>query len=222
MIKKAISLLLSTAMLLTLVCAMIVHTSAAAEGDWTTYRSATEYPKEGEEPNPEKVYKPEAGYTYTKEGFTVVPADYKDTTPYMTVQTKEAQYIKDGVYMQFRVDDYAYAGDAGADQWIGISLNSQPNVAIGNTKHGGGWSDCIRGVGDGNGSCTSAVTMPDEENAPGAYQPVGFHNITVPLDEEGREIYTLTSGSGCRSTAAVGAVMLTIAAAAAFMHRKKH
>ncbi len=110
-IKRILALIICAVMLLTMFPVAVLTIGAAdIEGDWTTYRSADEYetPEEGEEPI---IYKPEAGYEYTSEGFTVVPADYKDTTPFMTVQTKEKQSIKDGIYVEFRIDDFSYDGE---------------------------------------------------------------------------------------------------------------
>ena len=194
MTKKVISTLMALAMLLSLVCVMSVPASAAAEneGDWTTYRAASQYPPEGYIPaegEAPKVYLPEAGYTYTEEGFTVVPADYKDTHPFMTVQTKEPQYIKDGVYLQFRVDEYSYAGDDGADYWMALTLTNKPKVDPGATKYGGGWSYLCKGPGV---TSTVAVTKPDDGDVAGYFKPIGFPTLTnVPTDDEGREIYTL-------------------------------
>ena len=70
--RKLIALIVAAVMLLTLIPVMALTSSAAeVEGMWTTYRHAGDYydPEDlepGEEP---PVYKPEAGYTYTDEGF---------------------------------------------------------------------------------------------------------------------------------------------------------
>ena len=155
--KRIISLLISAIMLLTMLPVVTLTTEAAnIEGDWTTYRTASEYDDPDAEFDPDaepSVYKPEAGYTYTDEGFTVVPADYKDTTPFMTVQSKEQQSLKDGIYLQFRIDDYSYNGGTGADQWICITLNTKTKVEPGNPEFGGNWLTLIKGTGDGK--CTS-------------------------------------------------------------------
>ena len=87
--KRILALILCAVMLLTMIPVVVLTTGAAdVEGDWTTYRSAGDYDdpeeetEEGEEPS---VYKPEAGYEYTSEGFSIIPASYKDTTPFLTV-----------------------------------------------------------------------------------------------------------------------------------------
>ena len=112
--KRVISLLVCTAMLLAMIPLSLTTVGAAdIKGDWTTYRFANEYDDPNAEVDPDEeptIYKPEAGYTYTDEGFTIVPADYKDTTPAMSVVTKEPQPIKDGIYLQFCIDDYSYDG----------------------------------------------------------------------------------------------------------------
>ena len=90
--KRVISLLVCTVMLLAMVPMSLTTVGAAdIKGDWTTYRFANEYDDPNEEVDPDEeptIYKPEAGYTYTDEGFTIVPADYKDTTPAMSVVTR--------------------------------------------------------------------------------------------------------------------------------------
>ena len=98
--KKLIALLIAVMMIATMIPVMAVSTSAAGEGDWTTWRFATEYPSEDDEDDDEeKTYKPAAGYTYTDEGFTIDPADFTDTTPAITVQTKDKVSVKDGIYL---------------------------------------------------------------------------------------------------------------------------
>lgn len=189
--KRIIALLIAGIMVLSMIPVMALSTSAAVEGDWTTYRFAGEYPSEDDEDDgEEKVYKPEAGYTYTSEGFQIVPADYKDTTPSMTVITKEAKNIKDGIYLQFRVDDYSYDGGIGADQWIALSLTTGEKVAPGSTKYGGGWLTLIRGAGTGNATSLPHLTDPMTEDFGGTFNNIGSAVISAPMDDDGREIYT--------------------------------
>ena len=193
--KRIIALVICAVMLLTMIPVVVLTTGAAdVEGDWTTYRSSGDYDdpeeetEEGEEP---PVYKPEAGYEYTSEGFTVVPASYKDTTPFMTVQTKLPQSIKEGVYLQFRIDDYSYDGGTNADQWICLSLNTREKVSPGSTGYGGGWLTLIRGNGNGNCNTLPHLTNPKTEDFGGTFNVIGQVPATVPMDDEGREIYTL-------------------------------
>ena len=193
MMKKLIVTVLLAAMLLAMVPAMSLTASAAdVDGMWTTYRHAGDYydPEDlepGEEP---PVYKPEAGYTYTDEGFVVVPADYKDTIPFMTVQTKEKQSVKDGIYLQFRVDDFSYDGGAGADEWITLSLSTGNKTCPGQVWNGGGWLTLLRGKGNGKFNSLPHLTDPKTEDFAGSFANVGSIAGTAPMDDQGREIYT--------------------------------
>lgn len=193
--KRIISLIIGTIMLLTMIPTFALTIGAAdISGDWTTYRTASEYDDPNAEFDPDaepSVYKPEAGYTYTDEGFKVIPADYKDTTPFMTVQSKDKQFIKDGIYLQFRIDDYSYDGGSGIDQWICITLNTDKKVEPGNPACGGNWLTLIKGKGDGKCSSTNALTRPRTEDFGGSFgYTAGVSDVVVPLDDEGREIYT--------------------------------
>ena len=192
--KRIIALLLCAVMLLTMIPVMAISTAAATDGIWTTYRFAGEYPDPDEEEDPNEeptIYKPEAGYEYTSEGFSVIGADYKNTTPSLTVITKEKQDIKDGIYLQFRIDDYSYDGGTGADQWICLSLTTGEKVAPGSTSYGGGWLTLVRGAGDGNCTMLPHLTDPKTEDFGGSFMPQGG-GVQAPaeLDSEGREIHT--------------------------------
>jgi hypothetical protein len=193
MTKRIIAMLLCALMILSMIPVMAISTSAAADGIWTTYRFASEYDDPDEEPDPNEepsVYKPEAGYTYTSEGFSIVPADYTDTTPSMSVITKDKQSVKDGIYLQFRIDDYSYDGGTGADQWIALSLSTGPKVAPGSANYGGGWLTLIRGTGNGNSTTLPHLTDPATEDFGGTFNNIGSIAAPVPMDDEGREIYT--------------------------------
>ena len=191
--KKLIALLIAVMMIATMIPVMAVSTSAAGDGDWTTWRFATEYPSEDDDDDDEeKTYKPAAGYTYTDEGFTIDPADFTDTTPAITVQTKDKVSVKDGIYLQFRIDDYSYAGEDGtADQWIAPALTTDAKVAPGSSKYGGGWLTLIRGTGNGSFTSLPHLTDPATEEFGGTFTNVGSTTGTAPLDDDGREIYTL-------------------------------
>ena len=187
--KRIVSLLLCTVMVLSMIPAMIISSSAAVDGLWTTYRFASEYGNPGGE---EVVYRPEAGYEYTSEGFTIVPADYKDTTPSLTIITKEPQPVKEGIYLEFRVDDYSYDGGTGEDQWICLSLSTEEKVNPGLTNFGGGWLTLIRGTGNGSAKAIPHLTDPKTDTFGGTFVPQGGGvGITANRDSEGREIYTL-------------------------------
>ena len=201
--KRIIALIICAIMLLSMIPVALLSTGAAdVEGDWTTYRGAGDYddPDETTEPGEEPaIHKPEAGYQYTDEGFSIVPADYTGTAPFMTVATKEKQSVKEGVYLQFRVDDYAYDGGTGADQWICLNLTTgnkeydgtlTGKVNPGGTNRGGGWLTLIRGNGNGNSTVLPHLTNPKTEDFGGTFVNIGTVSSEVPKDDQGREIYT--------------------------------
>ncbi len=198
--KRIVSLLVAVIMVLSMIPAMSFAVSAAdIEGDWDTFRSGTNYkepeldPETGEMKVP--TYTPAPGYEYTSEGFVCIPASYENTTPFMTVQSKEKHAIKDGVYMEFRIDDYAYGGaDGSADHWVSVSLWSQQKIAPGNVKHGEGWLSLNRMPG--NGAATgmesyNTIAYDPETDTAGQFIPIGGGTSKAPeVDAQGREIWT--------------------------------
>ena len=71
--KRMIALTICAVMLLAMIPTGILTAGAdGTEGDWTTYRFANEYHDPGEDPWNQTVYKPEAGYQYTDEGFSTI------------------------------------------------------------------------------------------------------------------------------------------------------
>ena len=192
--KRIVALIICAVMVLSMIpVAAFTASAAEVDGMWMTYRFASEYDDPDEEPDPDaepSIYKPEAGYTYTSEGFAIVPADYKDTTPSLSVVSKEPQAVKDGIYLEFRIDDYSYDGGTGADQWICLSLTTGEKVAPGSTAYGGGWLTLVRGAGNGASTTLPHLTDPATEDFGGSFNNIGSIGATVPMDDEGREIYT--------------------------------
>ena len=169
--KKLVVLLLTVAMLLSM--AVIVPAAADVDGDWITLRQANDYPEVDPETGEEPSFTPAPGYEYTSEGFTTIPADYTGICPYFNIRSKDKYDIKEGLYLQLRVDDFSYRGPEGiADEWILFSLWDSENIAPGQNGYGDGWFGLIRGSGGGE-----AATFEDE-------------TITPELDDQGREIYT--------------------------------
>ncbi len=169
--KKIFSMLLVIAMLISM--AVVVPFAAEVDGDWITLRQANDYhevdPETGEEPP----YQAAPGYKYTSEGFTTIPADYTGTSPYFNIRSKDKQDIKEGLYLQIRVDDFSYKGpDGTCDEWILFSLWDSENIAPGQNGFGNGWFGLIRGSGGGE-----TATFEGED-------------IRPELDDQGREIYT--------------------------------
>ena len=187
--KRLLCALLCAVLLAGLIPAAALTASAAtAEGDWTVYRTPKSYE---DEKNGETV-KPAPGYRYTADGFTTVEPDWTNFTPYFTVQTKEAQPLKAGIYLEFRVDEYPYGGeDGGADHWLSFSLSDRENVDPGNIEFGNNWLGLIRGAGNGSASVESIVTTRTTDEAIGTFKYKGSVSATVPMDGDRREIYTL-------------------------------
>lgn len=183
--RKILAVLVAAVMVLAMLPVMAVTTSAAdVDGDWDTFRNGEEYTPAHEEEG----YKPAPGYRYTDEGFSTVPADYTNTSPYFNVMTKEKQSLKDGFYVEMRVDEYSYTGD----HWIGFSVWSSQELAPGNTNYGSGWLGMARVPGNGgSGQLDNAITMKKSDDAAGYFNYLTGTTITPKVDGEGREIYTM-------------------------------
>lgn len=173
--RRALALLISVIMVLAMIPVVTLSTGAVdIPGEWDTFRDPKDYDKTEE-------FCPAAGYTYTEDGFTIIPADYTDITPYLSISSKEKVNIKDGVYLEFRVDDYSYEA---SDHWISFSLWDTLNARPGNDKHGKGWLCLNRTPGQGGaGACQS---FPEDVTKLFAQT-----TITPRVDDDGREIYTL-------------------------------
>ena len=186
--KKLICLAIAAIMILSMIPVMAISTSAAVDGDWAVYRDYDTYAMEQEG----EVVIPAPGYDYTSEGFSTISPDYSNYTPKFTVQTKEAQSLKDGIFLEFRVDDYPYGGEDGkADHWLSFNLSDKENVAPGDIDFGNNWLCLIRGAGAGAAECQSFVTTQTTDEAVGSFSHKGNVAIEVPMDENDREVYTL-------------------------------
>lgn len=111
--KKLLSLFVVAAMVLSLMLACAVTVSAAGEGDWDVYSSRGSY-KDKDDPNK----KPVPGYEYTEDGLHMIPADWSESTPWGIFQTKEQVNLRDGVYMEVRIDNFTYEGD----KWFAFNI----------------------------------------------------------------------------------------------------
>ena len=185
--KKLITLVIAAIMVLSMIPVMAISTSAAeVEGDWTIFRDPGRYEvEEGE------VIKPEPGYEYTSEGFTTIACDWTNYTPFFTAQTKEAQPLKEGFYMEVRVDEYPYGGeDGGADHWISFNISDVPGVSPGSIDWGNNWLCLVRGSGNGSATVENFLTTKTTEQAGGSFAHQGSPSISIPMDDQNREIYT--------------------------------
>ena len=136
--KKILSTLLVAAMLLSLVVVIAAVPAAADDSFWTVYGSAAQ-----NDPDFDGDPKSVPGYEYTKDGFHMTTADWSTSTPWAHIQTTEAVSLKDGVYMQVRVDSYNY--DA-SDKWFNVNIWNQPMFEAGSAeeKYGHGVQTLIR------------------------------------------------------------------------------
>ena len=185
--KKLIALVIAAIMVLSMIPVMAISTAAAeVEGDWTVWRD----PKKYEDVEEGDAIKPDPGYTYTDDGFTTISPDWTNYTPAFAVQTKEAQPLKDGFYMQVRIDDYPYGGEDGQDHWISFHLSDRAGITPGGMEHGNNWLSLVRGEGNGAAATQSFITTQTTDEKVGNFAHQGDVQITIPTDEEGREIYT--------------------------------
>ena len=189
--KRFLSVLLASLMVLALAAACVFSTSAALEGDWVTSRSGSDYEDEGS-------YCPAPGYHYDPAlGFVMDPPTYaKETTPFVQAHTKNPVNLKadnDGqgyaVNLKFTVLDYAYDGGEGKDQWICLTLNSQPRSTPGSVEYGEGLCILIRGSGYGSAQVQPFFVDKGGKN----FAPAdAFPSVEVPMNDKDQEEYTFT------------------------------
>ena len=123
--KKLLSAVIVAAMLLSLLSVIaVVPASAAIEGMWHVYSQAGDYYLEDKE---DDEFAAVPGYEYTDDGLSIIPADWTDKSPRFGVHTKDVVDLKEGVYLEFRVDDFTYSGD----KWFCVSVADKTYVAPG-------------------------------------------------------------------------------------------
>lgn len=182
--KRVITLLLTSAFILSLMTAFTLYTGAAVEGDWVTSRAADDY-------KDEESYRPACGYRYDLDkGLVLISADYTNNTPYTHVHTRKPYNLKDNnaagngksISLEFTVTDFDYSG---SDHWVGVSLHSQEIFAPGQTGYGEGVSVLIRGEGKGTAVAQFFYLSDDY-----GYQLFSMQNVPIPLNEDGKEMFT--------------------------------
>ena len=201
--KRILSVLLASLLVLTMAVVLVVPASAEFEGDWTTSRSGNDYDEEADS------HAPEPGYHYDPAvGFVVDSPDYIKT-PFMQAHTKNPVNLKtpngDGDYsvsLKFTVLDYAYNGEEGAnvDQWIALTLNSQPRSCPGNVNYGEGLCILIRrnvaGNDLGEGKAQVETFYVDKTGGKNfaliTGNGFGLVQTDVPVNDKGQEEYTFT------------------------------
>ena len=185
-LRKILAALVAAVLVLSMIPVMAMTTTAVdVEGDWITCRSANDYDEEQEDGS----YKPAPGYQYTDEGFQTIGADYTNTMPYFHVMSKEVKSLKDGIYMEVRIDDFDYNG------WLSFTLWDSANFSILDTSgFGSGWSSLVNGNSAGGSATVSSNAVLEEGNDLGenAFQKgYGNSSATPIVDDEGRQTFTL-------------------------------
>ena len=139
--KKFISVMLATVMVVAAIMAVCTVPAAAATGEWSVYSIKSQYADDYT-----GIMSDIPGYEYTGEGLRMIPAEWKDSTPYATFQTSVPVNLMEGVYLEVRIDQFSY--DA-SDKWFGFSLWDEQNVELGNNGDGYGYGveTLIRHVG---------------------------------------------------------------------------
>ena len=207
--KKVLALIIAAMMIVSMIPVMAITTSAAdVEGDFITYRFAGDYaePEEGEEPS----YKPASGYEYTNDGFQTIPPSFKNTTPHLCIQTKDTVSIQDGVYMDLRIDDYAYRGtDGTADAWIAFSIWDSQKLEPGSPDYGQGWlcllrrPDKVANTQPGHDATVESYISDETgiHHQGGVFTPVkptvdnaGFEHNTLQVTYDGTNYHILVDG----------------------------
>lgn len=188
--KKVFALCLCAIMMLSVIPAMTFTASAAATGDWSTRRWPSYIDKEED-------YIPTAGYYYDSEGFHTTSPVWTGGWTIYSVMSNEAYNLKDGFSMEFRVDDYLYDAN-GADSYIAVSFGTSSNITPGYVKNGGGCGVSALNRGSGNGTVVTYSYWTQEANEEGeggsfALADPGASMSTATLDDQGREIYTVTA-----------------------------
>ena len=181
--KKILSMVLVAAMLLSVVFVVAAVPAAAVDGNWNTYGLASE---SGEGYTGEKKSVP--GYQYTTDGFHMLSADWSTSTPFSQLSTKTKVDLKDGVYMQVRVDEFSY--DA-PDKWFNLFIWSTPHIDEGAPGFGTGVQTLVR-PGTSNdpavpGACGSISWYTNEWTNSGS-STIAEENRTVV---DGKNILTL-------------------------------
>ena len=191
--KKLTSMMITIAMVLatlSLAC-MPVFAAEAVEGDWVTSRAGDAY-EEGVTD-----YTPASGYQYTTEGFQTIAPDFTNCNPYVQAHTKNAYNLKDpdadgkgnALSVKFTVTEFAYGGEyANKDEWIAITLNSDPIAAQGNPAYGSGLCILIRGAG--SGTATGQPHYADKEN--NLFSLFVQGQISPEINEKGQEVYSFS------------------------------
>lgn len=193
--KKLIAIALTLVLVMMATTAMTISPAAAQEGPWITAGAPTD---------DDVYYTPDAGYHYTDNGFETISPDYTGMAPYQQARTRDAVDLKadnDGkgnsVSLKMTILEYAYDGpDHNKDQWICITINSQPDAYPGSVDHGEGICILFRrnsyayDLDPGQTQVESFYV--DKEGKNFSLLPFETPVIDVPINDLGQEVYEFT------------------------------
>ena len=183
--KKLLATALSITMLLSMAVVAAVP-AAAVDGDWTVIGQTGKFfdDYEGDD-----YCVP--GYEYTDEGLQTISPDWRDETPQCRVRTTDKVDLKDGVYVQYRVDEFTYIGDL----WYNVFIWDGPYISPGSTnaeRYGTGVQTLIRPSATGSdkpGNFGGIAWYKDAFTGAGSTSMAADAKKT---DEEGRHLIALT------------------------------
>lgn len=194
LMKKTLVFILAVVMLLSVIPAASYAEDLTADGPFLTAYDAA---------NSEKIVKdnkdkdgkivPLAGYRYDEKGFHVISPVYQSQPFTQSVawqalnltQNNDAEG-KHVLSVTFTVDNFGYKGESkDKDEWFCVSVADKQVVTPGGSQYQDGIFILLRGNGDGS---VRAETHYDCGSA--FEQKLPKSGIAVPLDENGKEVYT--------------------------------
>ncbi len=149
--KKLLSLALSLTLLFSLATVLAVP-AAAVDGEWNVVYGADYYQPDYADEEPSL-----CGYEYTDDGFHTIPTGaWEASNPYLSVQTKNKVDLKEGVYMEVRIDDFTYA----SDKWFNLHIWDSIGIVPGSNdpKYGAGVQNLIRPSDSPDGTTPGVIS----------------------------------------------------------------
>ena len=196
--KKILSILLTLVMMLSLVIVAAVP-AAAIDGDWTVVAQA----KQENEEIDEGMYSSVSGYEYTDDGFHLTGANWAGQNPWARFVSKDPIDLKEGVYMEIRVDEFNY--DGALDSWFNVMFWDTQVMTPGDSDHGEGAQFLVRpGIGNvttwyhGGFTQVQLSATDSWENVPQVIDDDGKHHLTISLawdDASETFVYTVNGVS---------------------------
>lgn len=193
--KKILAMLLTIAMLLSLVIVATVNVAAAEEneGMWTVMGNAQQYDE-----NYFDDKKDVPGYEYTNDGFSTVTPAWATSTPFATIQSKAKVNLKTGVYFEVRIDAYSY--DA-SDSWFNFNIWDSVNLDPGNgdDTYGNGVQTLLRPAKTGPaekdgaivGSVSSIAWYTEAFTHSGGTTIEAANKTTVDVEGVAKDVFAL-------------------------------